>query len=152
MAWPQSPHLSREKPHAIGGIWWGGVWSPSLRPPLRAPQTPSPSSRWIARAGGHTEDVTLTRGHILFSGCTCALFLLNSQSFIDSKPSPFSPAPSTLYFLTICNPFPPLDHSSASTLSIISARSLFSQKKPTDNPFKSCFSQEPYKLHAKHCT
>lgn len=62
----------------------------------------------ISEAGGHTEDITVTCGHILFSRCTRALFLLNSQSFIDSKPLPFSPTPSTLYFYAMY----PLSHPS----------------------------------------
>jgi len=113
----------------------------------------------ISQAGGHTVDVTVTCGHILFSGCTRALFLLNSQSFIDTKPFPFSPPPSMFYlfiylFLNFVyvSLFPPLNCSSTSDLSNISAWSLFSQKKLTDNSFIFFFSQEPYKLHAKHCT
>lgn len=89
----------------------------------------------ISQAGGHTEDVTVTCGHILFSGCTCALFLLNSQSFIDSKPLPFSPTLSTLYFFAMYPPFPPLNHSSAFTSSISSTWSLFSQKKTIHSNF-----------------
>lgn len=74
----------RQKPRAEGSSGWFG--SPSLFPPRSSGE----DLGQIPRAAGHTEDGTVTRGHILFSGCTRALFLLNSQSFIHSEPFPFS--------------------------------------------------------------
>lgn len=120
----------RQKPRAEGSSGWFG--SPSLFPPRSSGE----DLGQIPRAAGHTEDGTVTRGHILFSGCTRALFLLNSQSFIHSEPFPFSLF--MFFFFIPAPPFsPPLDHSAAFHFwNILSARSLFSRKKPTDNSFR----------------
>lgn len=87
----------REVTRATGGSCSGGLacHAPPLAPmgSPAAPPARGEAAGPVSRAGGHTEDGTVRCGHILFSGCTCALFLLNSQSFTDSKPSPFSPTP-----------------------------------------------------------